>query len=123
MVEHVTINRAAVLTLWASVVAERPGYDRAAALTLGKAVADVTAQAQGRRLGINEARNARGAQTCPAHVGEAGPINMARTAVTAAGVKLRAEVTRSVILRFRKPCGGPWRDFLTTRSATPRQVP
>ena len=30
-----TINRAPVLTLWAAVVAERLGYDRAAALTLG----------------------------------------------------------------------------------------
>jgi hypothetical protein len=46
------INRAPVLTLWASVVAERLGYDRDAALTLGKAVAGLTAQTKGRRLGI-----------------------------------------------------------------------
>jgi hypothetical protein len=32
------INRAPVLTHWAAVVAERLGYDRDAALTLGKAV-------------------------------------------------------------------------------------
>jgi hypothetical protein len=50
----VTINRAPVLTLWATVVAERLGYDREAALTLGKAVAGLNAQAKGRRLGLIE---------------------------------------------------------------------
>jgi hypothetical protein len=40
----VTINRAPVLTLWATVVAERLGYDHEAALTLGKAVAGLNAQ-------------------------------------------------------------------------------
>jgi hypothetical protein len=59
----VQINRAPVLTLWASVVAERLGYDREAALTLGKAVAGLNAQAKGRRWGIIEeptdAREAR----------------------------------------------------------------
>ncbi len=35
----VMINRAPVLTLWAAVVAERLGYDRDAALTLGRSVA------------------------------------------------------------------------------------
>jgi hypothetical protein len=48
----VSINRAPVLTLWAAVVAERSGYDREAALTLGRAVAGLNAQAKGRRLGI-----------------------------------------------------------------------
>ena len=48
----VSINRAPVLTLWAAVVAERLGYDRDAALTLGKAVAGLNAQAKGRHLGI-----------------------------------------------------------------------
>lgn len=56
MLEKVTINRAPVLTLWATVVAERLGYDTAAALTLGKAVAGVTAHAKGRRLGVFEPR-------------------------------------------------------------------
>ena len=59
----VQINRAPVLTLWATVVAERLGHDREAALTLGKAVAGLNAQAKGRRLGIFEeptdAREAR----------------------------------------------------------------
>lgn len=48
----IQINRAPVLTLWASVVAERLGFDRDEALSLGKAVAGLTAQSKGRRLGI-----------------------------------------------------------------------
>ncbi|HYR68432.1 MAG TPA: hypothetical protein VER77_00995 [Candidatus Dormibacteraeota bacterium] len=48
----ILINRAAVLTLWAAVVAERLGYDRDTALTLGRAVAGLNAQSKGRRLGI-----------------------------------------------------------------------
>ena len=50
--DTVTINRAPVLTLWAAVVAERLGFDREEALTLGKAVAGLTAQSKGQRLGI-----------------------------------------------------------------------
>lgn len=46
------INRAPVLTLWATVVAERLGYDPDTALSLGKAVAGLTAQRKGQRLGI-----------------------------------------------------------------------
>ncbi len=45
-------NRAPVLTLWAAVVAERLGYDEDAALSLGKCLAGLNAQAKGRRLGI-----------------------------------------------------------------------
>lgn len=48
----VTINRAPVLTLWGAVVAERMGFDWPEALTLGRAVAGLNAQAKGRRLGI-----------------------------------------------------------------------
>jgi hypothetical protein len=48
----VTINRAPVLTLWASVVAERMGFERDEALSLGKAVAGMNAQSKGRMLGI-----------------------------------------------------------------------
>lgn len=51
----ILVNRAPVLTLWAAVVAERLGHDRAAALTLGKAVAGLNAQSKGRRLGLFEA--------------------------------------------------------------------
>ncbi len=48
----VTINRAPVLTLWAAVVAERLGFARDEALTLGKAVAGLNAQSKGRALGM-----------------------------------------------------------------------
>jgi len=50
--EKVRINRAPVLTLWAAIVAERLGFDADEALTLGKAVAGLNAQAKGQRLGI-----------------------------------------------------------------------
>lgn len=52
MPDSIMTNRAPVLTLWAAVVAERLGYDREAALTLGKAVAGLNAQSKGRMLGI-----------------------------------------------------------------------
>ena len=52
--DDITINRAPVLTLWAAVVAERLGFNRDEALTLGKAVAGLTAQSKGQRLGIFE---------------------------------------------------------------------
>ncbi len=48
----IQVNRAPVMTLWATIVAERLGYDHATALTLGKAVAGLNAQAKGQRLGI-----------------------------------------------------------------------
>lgn len=48
----VSINRAPVLTLWATVVARRLGFRKAEALTLGKGVAGLNAQAKGQRLGI-----------------------------------------------------------------------
>ncbi len=55
-IAKIKINRAPVLTLWAVVVAERLGYEKETALTLGKAVAALNAQAKGRRLGIYEAK-------------------------------------------------------------------
>jgi hypothetical protein len=48
----ISINRAPVLTLWATVVAERLGFKRDEALSLGKALAGLNAQSKGRRLGI-----------------------------------------------------------------------
>jgi hypothetical protein len=48
----ISINRAPVLTLWAAVVAQRLGFYEDEALTLGKTVAGLNAQAKGRRLGI-----------------------------------------------------------------------
>ncbi len=50
----IRINRAPVLTLWASVVAERLGWPRATALTMGQAVAGMNAYSKGVRLGIYE---------------------------------------------------------------------
>jgi hypothetical protein len=50
------INRAPVLTLWAAVVAEQLGFTWEEALSLGKAVAGLNAQAKGRELGIFQAR-------------------------------------------------------------------
>jgi hypothetical protein len=53
----IRVNRAAVLTLWATVVAERLGYPVATALTLGRAVAGYSAQAKARRLGLIDERD------------------------------------------------------------------
>jgi hypothetical protein len=55
--KKIKINRAPVLTLWATVVAERLGYEEKTALTLGKAVAGLNAQSKGRRLGIYEEKS------------------------------------------------------------------
>ena len=52
----IRINRAPVLTLWASIVAERLGFDRDLALTLGQAIAGMSAYAKGVSLGLIEPR-------------------------------------------------------------------
>jgi len=52
LINKILINRAPVLTLWAAVVAERLSFDQNEALSLGKALAGVTALTKGRRLGI-----------------------------------------------------------------------
>jgi hypothetical protein len=57
-VQRVTVNRAPVLTLWAAIVAERLGFDRDEALTLGRAVAGLNAYAKGRSLGLFHPRPA-----------------------------------------------------------------
>ncbi|HQR20421.1 MAG TPA: hypothetical protein PLE54_00475 [Burkholderiaceae bacterium] len=49
---QVTVNRAPVLTLWAAVVAERLGFARDEALTLGRVVAGLNAYAKGKSLGL-----------------------------------------------------------------------
>jgi hypothetical protein len=48
----VRVNRAPVLTLWATVVAERLGHPPDTALTLGRFVAGSSARAKARSLGI-----------------------------------------------------------------------
>src|SRR4051794_41602732 len=50
----IRVNRAPVLTVWAAAVAERLGFEREEALTLGRALAGLTAHAKGVRLGIFE---------------------------------------------------------------------
>jgi len=50
--DRILINRAPVLALSAAIVAERLGFDHEEALSMGKAVAGLTAQRKGRRLGI-----------------------------------------------------------------------
>jgi hypothetical protein len=50
--DSVVINRAPVLTLWATVVAERLGFSHDEALTLGKAVAGLNAYSKGKALGL-----------------------------------------------------------------------
>ncbi|MHB9034512.1 MAG: hypothetical protein ACYC6L_15880 [Anaerolineae bacterium] len=55
MAGKILVNRAPVMTLWAVIVAERLGYSRAEALSLGKTVTGLNAQAKGRALGIYNA--------------------------------------------------------------------
>jgi hypothetical protein len=50
----IMINRATVITLWTAVVAERLGFDREEALTLGRAVAGLNAYSKGVALGLFE---------------------------------------------------------------------
>ena len=52
MMDAVQFNRAPVLTLWAVIEAERPGFTRDEALTLGKAVAGLNVYSKGRALGL-----------------------------------------------------------------------
>jgi hypothetical protein len=69
--EAIKVNRAPVLTLWGSVVAERMGYGREEALSLGKALAGLNAQAKGRSLGIyGPPKGERGGEPKKAGLGE-----------------------------------------------------
>ena len=67
----IRVNRAPVLTLWATLVAERLGYPPETALTLGRFVAGSSARAKARRLGISdekqdtEERHAKAAELKP----------------------------------------------------------
>jgi hypothetical protein len=53
------INRAPVLALWGSVVAERLGMPYETALTVGQTLAEINAYSKGVRLGIYEAPEER----------------------------------------------------------------
>jgi hypothetical protein len=56
--QEIRINRAPVLTLWATVVSERLGHSPETALTLGRAVAGLNANSKARRLGLVEEKKA-----------------------------------------------------------------
>ena len=67
----VITNRAPVLTLWAAVVAERLGVDWEAALSLGKGLAGLTAQAEWGMEGMLRLTNGPGAGV-PGSAGRGG---------------------------------------------------
>ena len=50
--DAIEINRAPVLTLWVSAVAQHEGFEEDSALTFGKAISGMLAQAKGRSIGI-----------------------------------------------------------------------
>jgi hypothetical protein len=86
----VKINRAPVMTLWATVVAERLGHAPETALTLGRAVAGLNAQSKARRLGLVEEREPEEAPTKPARkpqtatiLGRAVPMKRTRDGLRA----------------------------------------
>jgi hypothetical protein len=58
--QKIQINRAPVMALWAAVVAERLGFDEGEALSLGKVVTGLNAQAKGQRLGIFDPAEEKG---------------------------------------------------------------
>jgi hypothetical protein len=58
--QKIQINRAPVMALWATVVAERLGFDEGEALSLGKVVTGLNAQAKGQRLGIFDPAEEKG---------------------------------------------------------------
>src|SRR3954468_20071786 len=81
MTDTVRVNRAPVLTLWAAAVAERLGFERDEALTLGRALAGLTAHAKGVRLGILEPSapaEGKGRRRAPGEGGRLGAGLMAR---------------------------------------------
>jgi hypothetical protein len=92
----IPVNRAPVLTLWATVVAERLGYAPDTVLTLGRAVCSASARTKARRLGIiNDAqqaaeRNATGAALKP-RVQTVRPLGRDSPMLPAADGTLRAD--------------------------------
>ncbi|MGD0107341.1 MAG: hypothetical protein ABSC06_25375 [Rhodopila sp.] len=59
----ILVNRAPVLTLWATVVAERLGHPADTALTLGRAVAGSAARVKATNIGRLESKAGRDADT------------------------------------------------------------
>jgi hypothetical protein len=91
MAGTIQINRPPVLTLWAAAVAERRGFERDEALTLGCTLAGLTPNAKGVRLGIFE----------PASVEEVRE----RRGQLAEGDQLEVQLTGRTIPVLRTPEG------------------
>jgi hypothetical protein len=108
--QTVVINRAPVLTLWAAVVAERLGFDRDEALTLGRAVAGLNAYSKGVKLGLYEPTpKSERDRRKKAREGEMLHVNILHRAVpvvhTAEGVRALADgrpISPSSIDRYLK---------------------
>jgi hypothetical protein len=70
-----SINRAPVMTLWAAVVAERLGFDRDAAASLGRVLAGMNAATKAQAIGLAEpgedAKPERSRRPDPEDAGEA----------------------------------------------------
>jgi hypothetical protein len=120
-----------VLTLWGAVVAERLGHDRAAALTLGKAVAGLNAQSKGRRLGIFEAPEpgARPKQAKPRKapafiplLGRAVPVTRTPKGVRAV-VKGRPEDPASIERYLEQKFGDALADVTAAMKALAKSLP
>lgn len=92
MTTRISINRAPVLTLWATIVAERLGFDPEAALTLGRAVAGLTAQSKGRTLGIYHPREEKEGEAGEPTAGERVYVSLMGRAIPSVreGKSLRA---------------------------------
>jgi hypothetical protein len=129
----ILVNRAPVLTLWAATVAERLGHDRAAALTLGKAVAGLNAQSKGRRLGIYEApkpepgaarahKRRKPAPESVALLGRLVPVVVTRDGVRAL-VKDRAESPASVERYLQQKFGSALSEVEQALRALARSYP
>src|SRR4051812_24765632 len=70
---RIHVNRAPVLTLWAAVVAERLGFERDEALTLGRALAGLTAHAKGAGAGGRVPLGGRGRRRAALPLGDDDP--------------------------------------------------
>jgi hypothetical protein len=85
----VVVNRASVLTLWATIVAERLGYPPETTLTLGRFGAGSSRRVKARRLGIaDEAQEAE------------------ERRVRVAELKPQRQMLRGARPRGARPCGG-----------------
>jgi hypothetical protein len=102
--EVIQINRAPVLTLWASVVAERLGYNHDAALSIGKALAGLNAQSKGRTLGIYKpAEKPEGVPAKKAGIGEGFWVELLGRPLPV--VKIRGRIRAVEGSRIIEPAG------------------